>query len=654
MADFIFNAGPFVLVSAEFRSPTVLALSFNYTPDPGLAGYVLTVDGLPVTIASQAQGLSVYEVLLTVPYQPAAHPAVISVNTSLTSAAVPIVPSSLSILTYGNAPPVGAKESLVQGASNDEMIDTLRRFLPPLYRNKPGWEALLGAFATGDSEVQDNAMKAFNQLFLSSASGNYLIERAADQGVGYPDAASITEDSFRKLAILLANSRQVQQALLGILQIFYGYDSTHARLATTSGGSWSLRAGDTLSFRVDVAAVISRAFRDAQSAAFATPAIIDGADQVVVYSGVTGLLGSLAVTGGMVNRILVFPTQKPFDNGVTTQSWTAFLVSPDEFKFVWQGTGAPGNLLDMKVGDYVTLDMAAATEFRGSYRVIDLKVENEPVSGSFADMSWFSIMPTPGFPYTVVNTPNSTFATTNGEIIFFDPKRQTVIQNQTPSYLAQHDPVSGVDVILPVITQAVGKAFDAAAYPHEDYTFVDDVGPYIYDQDGLAVTGVETTSTTTVAQGRGIGTLPVASTVGFPNSECYVALGFATQYEVGPVRCLGVLDSNNLSIDRAFVFPKTIPSGSAVTLLAQKTGFDLSSGAKGFVLTDSSAGRIAAESFIDESKAAGVNLNKTLIYPGDRGLGGQGDPVTGIYLSDNVSIWASDDVDAAVEAAHNA
>jgi hypothetical protein len=146
----------------------------------------------------------------------------------------------------------------------------------------------------------------------------------------------------------------------------------------------------------------------------------------------------------------------------------------------------------------------------------------------------------------------------------------------------------------------------------------------------------------------------VASTAGFPATECWIALGFGTRYEVGPVRCLGVTDGTTLAIDRSFIFPKAVPTGSSVILLAGKGGFDPVQSDRTFILTDSSAGRVAASNFIDESKAAGVQVNKIVVYPGDRGLGGQGDPVTGNNLSDKVAIWAGDDVDAAVEAAHNA
>jgi len=74
------------------------------------------------------------------------------------------------------------------------------------------------------------------------------------------------------------------------------------------------------------------------------------------------------------------------------------------------------------------------------------------------------------------------------------------------------------------------------------------------------VTGVSTTSTDGVSFGRGISQLKVASTTGFSTSGGWLVFAFGTQYEIGPVRYLGVLDATNLLIDRTFVSPERHPS----------------------------------------------------------------------------------------------
>lgn len=800
-------------------------------------------------------------------------------------------------------PPPG-QSTLTDGAANDSALESIKRFLPPAYKNKPGWEALIAALGDGDAFVREQVFKAFDQLFLSSASGNYLIERAADQGVVYPESAGITESFFRELAILLANNRQIAKALLGILEVFYGYDSTHARMESVAA-PFDLQAGDTITFVLDdrvtvtatidsndyaninaataqeVAGALSRAFRDAKSEAFALAQTIDGTERVVVYSGAVGLLGSIEVTGGMANYALGFPTSIPWvdsDDFYSGNQWQRILVSYDEFRLVWTQTRSPGNLNQVQVGDYVLLNLTNDASLRGSYEVIDVQIDADPVTGDYDTVTWFSIKPTPDFPYSTIGGPATSFnVPDSGEIVFYRPTRNTVVQNDNPSYIAQHNPTVGVDIILPVTTQAVGRAYNAAAYIHDttgiaitdvwrcpdgiivtapgftfsvgdmvelrgvtgsfyvgtppanfgiststysapitivagvndrlDFTLVtfarvvtltpgtytlaafealiqaalfadfdntwvvddiaghiritgagtwapvplgpnqarqawttvgftnnvyapelvtrfgealpaqvsgvpaaggwelmgkvtatvagtevlpgaflpadsffiarensqytngygsggyayavagpidDGIGPYVYDESGFSVTATETTCSDTLSAGRGVSTLRVASTTGFPNAEGWIVLGFGTAYENGPIRLLGVIDGSNLAVDRSFILGTQVPAGSSVTLLSTKGPYVPDDGALAFTITDSSAGRVAAESFIDESVAAGVEVNKIVVYPGDRGLGGQGDGITGVQLSDKVAIWAGDEVDAAVEAAHNA
>jgi hypothetical protein len=181
-------------------------------------------------------------------------------------------------------------------------------------------------------------------------------------------------------------------------------------------------------------------------------------------------------------------------------------------------------------------------------------------------------------------------------------------------------------------------------------------GPFTFDPDsGFAIAATETTSNQVIESLRGISTLTVASTVGFPDSG-YLVLGFATKYEVGPVKYVAILDATTFIVDRTFTFPKDIPVGINVSLLYQNRPWVPANVTEigAFYVTDSSSGRVAAQAFIEGAAAAGVNVVDKIIYPGDRGIGGEGNPITGIYLSDKVAVWAGDNVDQEEAAAHNA
>lgn len=171
--------------------------------------------------------------------------------------------------------------------------------------------------------------------------------------------------------------------------------------------------------------------------------------------------------------------------------------------------------------------------------------------------------------------------------------------------------------------------------------------------NGLAVTAISTTTTAVVPAGKSLATLTVASTASFPNEVGYLVVGFGTQYESGPVKYLGRQGANNLVLDRAFNFGHNIPSGADVTLLSQKTPWEPSSTPGAFYLTGTASGRVAAETFLNNAIAVGNDAQITVVYPGDVGLAGEGQPAVGVQISDKVAVWGSDDLDAEISGAHN-
>jgi hypothetical protein len=181
-------------------------------------------------------------------------------------------------------------------------------------------------------------------------------------------------------------------------------------------------------------------------------------------------------------------------------------------------------------------------------------------------------------------------------------------------------------------------------------------GPYIFDPDaGIAIAATQTTSAQPIESLRGISTLTVTSTSGFPDGG-YLVFGFGTEYEIGPVRYVAILDTETFVVDRTFAFPKDIPSGVNVSLLYQNRPWVPANVTEvgAFWLTDSSSGRVAAQVSVESATAAGTQVTNRIVYPGDRGIGGEGNPITGIYLSDKVMVWAGDDVDQEEAKAHNA
>jgi hypothetical protein len=99
-----------------------------------------------------------------------------------------------------------------------------------------------------------------------------------------------------------------------------------------------------------------------------------------------------------------------------------------------------------------------------------------------------------------------------------------------------------------------------------------------------------------------------------------------------------------------------VVTGANVTLLQGKGSYVPANANElgSFYITASPAGRVAAESAIEEATAAGVSINTQIVYPSDYGLGNAGDPASGTNkLSDKVVVWGGDEIDAEVAAARS-
>ena len=179
-------------------------------------------------------------------------------------------------------------------------------------------------------------------------------------------------------------------------------------------------------------------------------------------------------------------------------------------------------------------------------------------------------------------------------------------------------------------------------------------GPYMWNPDSdPAITGIESGLQQTIVSGQQYRTLTLSDATVFPDRPGWLVIGFGTDYMTYPVQYLGRVSTTQLSLDYSFKFPVNIPVNAKVTLLSQKGSFvpENPETAGSMYITGSSVGRIAAQAAIEDAVAGGRQLDITIGYPGDRGLGNAGLPVTGPKVSDKVAVWGGDDLDAELAAA---
>jgi hypothetical protein len=180
-------------------------------------------------------------------------------------------------------------------------------------------------------------------------------------------------------------------------------------------------------------------------------------------------------------------------------------------------------------------------------------------------------------------------------------------------------------------------------------------GPYIFSpDDGVAVTSNQSTTAQDLNKGQRYASVEVADATQFPDEEGWLVFSFGYDNQVAPVKYFGRLSATSLSLDYGFKFPATVKSGTNVTALAHKGPFvpDAPEDVGSFYITASPAGRVAAQQAIEAAVGAGITVNSAVVFPGDRGLAGEGLPASGSNkLSDKVAVWGSDDVDADLAAA---
>jgi hypothetical protein len=644
-------------------------------------------------------------------------------------------------------------DSLISnGAETDDPAQILRKYLHPGLQGDV-WDALIAALANGDEYVRETARLAFNQLFISSAEGPYLIREAADLGIVHPAGIGISSEVFRNFAIKANANKQIEQVLLEVLETFYGSEATRANSISGVAGPYVLGDGYTLevAFENDQSATITFNTEDFTSIGAATPLEITAVinreltrlgysawavvrtdrsnndEYVQIFSGALGLYGFVQITGGRAQNILQFATQIATTNATGTAwdlevSTSANDIQAGRVRLTWTG-GTNPSLYLVNEGDYVNIFGSSFTSGnRGSYPIVE-------VGPDYFDFE------------SLTCADQSATQVANADVRFFTPTKSNISLLDNVATVSQGDP-DVLDVSLPVTTQAIERTATTAAYLHgnesiaitaasrngsgvvtvtatghglstgdwveidelypdntvagagglnglykitvtgaNSFTYVtpefqatttalsggtatptaaesdDRPGPFVFDPDaGLAITGEATTVTQDVVSGFSYRILTVTDATDFPDETGYLMFDFGGPLETAPVKYLAKISSTELLIDPGYLFPINLPSGTRVVRLTQRTPFDPASmEISKFYVTGAAEGRVAASDAIDQLVAAGLTIDKNILYPGDRGLGNEGYPASGsAKLSDKVQVWAGDDVDSEVEEAQEA
>jgi hypothetical protein len=465
-------------------------------------------------------------------------------------------------------------EELNPGAVNPTSVDLIKRYVLPVFRGKPAWEALFEALATGDAFVADNNAKALNQLFLSTATGEFLTRQLEDRGFRVPKNLSFTADDLRALGIVLTSGRITHEKLKYILNAFYGDDTTRTFITCTVDGPYT-GFGYPFDFNVT----------------------IDGRRHNLVFT-----------TADFVNP-----------NSFTAQEF----VNALNIKLALDGSSG-----------FAKVQVAAVRLFSGALGLSGtIKIHDAPAMGWPVDLTHYQ------------ETPASKcyVADVDGLKFFLPVTPSAVLRGQfVGAYVQPSNPVDG--------TLSADRSYYSGTAPQAIPSSAG-FGPYVWDPTSVIVNrAVVATLTTQLVKGNVLNSIDVSSLVGFPtNGEFWVVVGLNTQFQTPPMRILSVNGTNlRMWTDGGYVLPVNVPGGNTQTVhlvIDRESGVPPNPEDKGSCyITGTSAARAETVELINQSKAAGIPSEYVVVYPGDRGLAGEGLAISGPpKLADKLWVWGSDE-----------
>lgn len=360
-------------------------------------------------------------------------------------------------------------------ATNLTELARLRSFLNPAIKGK-NVNSVLAALATGSSYLI-NSVEAVNEnLFITTASGQYLDLLLAQYGITRPPSVGIADDIFREIGIQVKNRKQVRDLINNLLNEIFGDQFTKAFDSATMVEPYDLSDGDTLIVSFDGGSPITIPFEASNFTDIHAAEAIEVADAIVAYltsQNLTGLattanngLGnyvqlisstigprsSVQVLGGSVQNILVFPSPVSAGGNASTQ-WTLSIQSDGRIRFTWSG-GANPNVGKLASGNYVNIfggGFASSTNI-GTFTIIDNA--GGPVGTAYFDI------------FNPVGTTGIITQGSDTAVMFYNPVKETIQSNKYYAALYQVE-TNVVQIFLPATTRVIRRGRIGSAHLHD-------------------------------------------------------------------------------------------------------------------------------------------------------------------------------------------
>lgn len=368
--------------------------------------------------------------------------------------------------------------------TTEEQYKRLRQYLNPFLRG-PNVDAVLNALASSNAAYLINNAAAVNdQLYIVSASGQYLDERLAQYGISRPDAVGLSDEIFSQIGIQVKNRKQVRDLINHLLDAIFGDEFVKATNSSQVFEPYDLSNDDTLIVNFDssytatitfttsdfenIAAATAQEVADAIAESLSTQGLNGTAianndgngNYVELMSGTIGPASSVTVMGGSAQNELQFPAAVPAGGNMSTQ-WTLSLQPGGLIRFTWTG-GASPQLGKVTAGNYVNIfggGFSSSTN-EGSYKIVDSV-------GGVVDASYFEIE-------NPLGTSGIVTQGSDNAVLFYNPVKLTIASRS--SYAAIYQTSANLlQIFLPAATKVVRRSRVGSAHlhypPYIAYTF---------------------------------------------------------------------------------------------------------------------------------------------------------------------------------------
>ncbi|EFX62689.1 hypothetical protein DAPPUDRAFT_336587 [Daphnia pulex] len=363
----------------------------------------------------------------------------------------------------------------------------LKKFLPTRLSEVigPNMPAIIAAFNQSADTVEQTIQACIDQMFISTASGKYLLSLGEESGFTIPPNSGLDIRAFRVLVpIMVSNPKQVRISIQDLVQAFYGSERTKANILSSTTGPYSLADNDDLIIETDggivtitilqnqVSDITNVSVGELSSIINYSQSLISsetytnrstGLESLRIFSKTPGTGSFIRVAGGKLQNVLQFPKiLESYAYPGTVFDITKPSSLSDLITFTWDGTLPNPMLYNVKTNDVVTIrglvdvGLDEFSKLNGSYTVVD------------SGYDYFSVRNT-----TFTSVVSSLTTGNVNEIVFTSQDKSTIFDKPEYAFLSEVSDQT-ITVTVPAVPPLAVRFLQGSTHLHGSAIYLTD------------------------------------------------------------------------------------------------------------------------------------------------------------------------------------